>query len=198
MILLRLLARLAGVLLMIILAAAGLGLALYCFDAFVRLGSARPDRLLHLVVVRDHVGRFLHQVSAPGPTAGLALLCGAGAILLVLLLLVGVLAPRRQRLLLLERDGQQGNLAARPAPLRQMATALAASAPGATAVTRPRLRRGGRLRASQLTMTASRSRTHEAEQVQRAIGERLQPLTEPFGVRPHVRIRSAEPGSRVQ
>jgi hypothetical protein len=198
MLLLRVLARIAAIALMIILALAGLALALFCLDGFIRLGSARPDRLLHLAVVRDHVGRFLHQVSAPGPAAGLALLCGIGAVVLGIVLMVGVLAPRRQRLILLEREGPEGRLAARPAPLRDMASALAASAPGATAVARPRLRRGGRLRPSRLTLTATRSRTQDAQQVERAIGERLHPLTEPFGVHSRVHVRSGEPGSRVQ
>jgi hypothetical protein len=79
-----------------------------------------------------------------------------------------------------------------------MAGALAASAPGATAVARPRLRRGGRLRPSHLTVTASRSRTSDTEEVERAINERLQPLTGPFHVRSRVRVHSAEPGERVQ
>jgi hypothetical protein len=198
MLLLRVLARLAGIALMLVLALAGLGVALFCLDGFIRLGSARPDRLLHLPVVRDHVGRFLHQVSAPGPTAGLALLCGVGALVLGLLLLIGLLAPRRQRLVFLEREGGEGTLAARPTALRQMAGALAASTPGATAVTRARLRRGGRLRPIQLTVVASRSRTHDPGQVERGIDERLKPLKEPFGMRARVHVRAAEPGSRVQ
>jgi len=198
MLLLRALARVAGVLLMLILALAGLALVLYCLDGFIRLGSARPDRLLHLPAVRDHVGRFLHQITAPGPAAALALLCGAGAILLGIVLLIGVLAPRRQRLILLERDGSEGTLAARRRPMRDMARALAGSAQGATTVARPRLHAGGRLRPSRLTVTATHSRTHDSQQVERAIGERLQPLTEPFGVRARVHVRSGEPGSRVQ
>ena len=71
---LRTLARLIGFLWMLLLALFGLGVALYCFDGLVSLGSARPDRLLHLPSVRRHVGRFLNQVAAPGSTAGLALL----------------------------------------------------------------------------------------------------------------------------
>jgi hypothetical protein len=198
MLLLRVLARLAGVALMLILAVAGLGLALFCLDGFIRLGSARPDRLLRLPVVRDDVGRFLHHVGAPGPVAGLALLCGLAAVILGMLLVAGVIAPRRERLVVLERDAREGRLAARPAPLREMVRALAASAPGATSITRPRLRRRGKLRSGHLTVTAARSRTHDARQVERAINERLQPLTEPFGVRSRVRVRTAEPGSRVQ
>jgi hypothetical protein len=198
MLLLRVLARLAGIALMILLALVGLGVALFCLDGFIRLGSARPDRLLHLPVVRDHVGHFLHQVAAPGPTAGLALLCGAGALALGALLLVGLVVPRRQRLVFLERDEDEGTLAARPTPLREMVGALVASTPGATGVARPRLRRGGRLRSPEVAVVASRSRTHEPGHVEREIDQRLEPLTTAFGMRSHVRVRTAQRGSRVQ
>jgi hypothetical protein len=198
MLLLRVLARLAGIALMILLALVGLGVALFCLDGFIRLGSARPDRLLHLPVVRDHVGRFLHQVAAPGSTAGLALLCGAGALVLGVLLLAGLLVPRRQRLVYLERDADEGTLAARPTPLREMVGALVASTPGATSVARPRLRKGGRLRPPDLRVVASRSRAHEPRHLEHEIDQRLEPLTTAFGMRTHVRVRTADPGSRVQ
>lgn len=198
MLALRAIARLAGMLLMLVLALAGLGLALYCIDASVRLGSARPDRLLHLPAVRTDVGRFLGQVTAPGPVAALALLFGVVAMVLGAVLLVGALFPRRQRLVLLERNGDEGTLAARPAPLREMARALAASAAGATSVSRPRVRRSGRLRAGRISLTASRGRNHDAGNVQHAVNDQLRPLTEPFHVRSRVHIRSADHGERVQ
>ncbi|MGZ6669485.1 MAG: hypothetical protein ACXVH3_32910, partial [Solirubrobacteraceae bacterium] len=98
MVLLRALARLIGAVWMLVLALLGLGIALYCFDALISLGSARPDRLLNLARVRRHLGRFLDQIAAPGPTAGVALLCGLGAMLLGVLLLLGTLRSRKQRL----------------------------------------------------------------------------------------------------
>src|ERR1700727_3903961 len=98
---LRPLVRLIGVLWMFGLALLGLAIALYCVDALVGLGSIRPDRLLHLPAVRRHVGRFLNQLAAPGGTAGLALLCGLGAMLIGILLLLGVLGRRKQRLAIL-------------------------------------------------------------------------------------------------
>ena len=113
MALLRPLARVIGVLWMLVLALFGLAVAMYCVDALVGLGSVRPDRLLHLPSVRDHVGHFLDQLAAPGSTAGLALLCGLGAMLLGILLLIGVIGRRKQRLVILEQDGQTGTIAAR-------------------------------------------------------------------------------------
>jgi len=61
---LRALTRLVGTLWMLALALLGLGLALYCFDGFISLGSARRDRLLGLPSVRRHVGHFLGQLAA--------------------------------------------------------------------------------------------------------------------------------------
>jgi hypothetical protein len=198
MVLLRALARLIGAAWMIVLALLGLGVALYCFDAVISLGSARPDRLLGLPSVRSHVGRFLDQVAAPGPTAGLALLCGLGAMLLGIVVLLGTLRSRRQRLVVLERDPRDGTLAARPRTLRAMARVLAEQAPGATSVRRPKLalsRRGSRGR---LKVTASRARTSDRRQVESALKERLEPISEPFSLRPRVRVRLGERGERVQ
>lgn len=198
MLVLRAIARLAGVLLMIVLALAGLAVALYCLDAAVHLGSARPDRLLHLPAVRTDVGEYLDDLAAPGPIAGVSLLCGLVAMALGAVLLAGVLVPRRQRLVLLERNDEVGTLAARPAALRDMARALAESAPGATSVSRPRVRRSGRLRAGRLSVTASRGRNHDAQEVQNAVTDQLRPLTEPFHVRSRVHVRAGGAGERVQ
>ena len=119
--LLRAFARVVGVVWLVVLALFGLGVAMYCVDALVSLGSIRPDRLLHLPSVRQHVGRFLGQIAAPGLTAGLALLCGLAAILLGILLLTGVLGRRNQRLAVLEQAHRTGVIAARRRPLADMA-----------------------------------------------------------------------------
>ena len=96
--LLRAIARLVGSLLMVVLALLGLGVATYCFDGFIGLGSARPDRLLGLPAAQRDVGHFLSQLAAPGNTAGLALVCGIGTILLGLLLLRALLRSSKERL----------------------------------------------------------------------------------------------------
>lgn len=198
MVLLRVLTRLLGVLWMIALALSGLGIALYCLDGFISLGSVRPDRLLGLPGVRRHVGRFLEQLAAPGNTAGLALLCGLGAMALGLLVLVGVLRSRRQRLVILEQDSGNGTLAAKPGTLRDMARALAEQVPGATSVKRPRLALSRRGTRGRLKVTASRARTGNPQEIERALKERLEPISQPFNLRPRIRVRLGGRGERVQ
>lgn len=198
MILLRPLARLLGSVLMLVIALAGLGVAMYCFDGFISLGSARPDRLLGLPGVRRHVGTFLQQIGDPGPTAALALLGGLVAIALGLLVLAGVLTPPRRRLAVLEHDTTAGSLAVKPRTLRAMAHALAEQASGATSVKRPRLSLARSGRGGRLTVTASRARTSDPEQVQNTLREQLAPISDPFGLRTRARVRLGEAGERVQ
>jgi hypothetical protein len=192
------LARLIGAVWMVALALVGLGVAMYCFAAVISLGSARPDRLLHLPSVRGRVGRFLDQISAPGSAAGLALLCGLGAMLLGILLITGVLGRRKQRLAILEHEHQQGAVAARPKPLRDMTQALAEQARGATSVKRPKLSLSRRGTRGRLRVNATRTHSSDPKEVTNAVISAVQPITEPFHLQPRVRIRLGESGSRTQ
>jgi hypothetical protein len=198
MALLRPLARLIGFIWMVVLALFGLAVAMYCVDALVSLGSIRPDRVLHLPSVRDAVGHFLDQLAAPGSTAGLALLCGLGAMLLGILLLVGVLGRRQERLVILEQDSQAGAIAARRRPLRDMARALAEPVRGVTSVKRPKLSlsRGGAR--GTLIFNATRTRTADSRELQAAVEQAVEPITKPFGLDSRVRVRLGESGTRVQ
>jgi hypothetical protein len=198
MALLRVLGRMVGVVWMLILALFGLAVAMYCVDALVGLGSIRPDRLLDLPAARRHVGGFLDQVAAPGSTAGLALLCGLGAMLLGIVLLIGVLGRRKQRLVLLEQHQQTGAIAARRRPLRDMARALAEPAEGATRVKRPKLSRSWGGTRGTLKVAVTRTRTADPQELTAAVEQAVEPITEPFGLKPRVRVRLGEPGSRVQ
>jgi hypothetical protein len=195
---LRPLVRVIGVVWMLVLALFGLGVALYCVDALVGLGSVRPDRLLHLPSVRDHVGRFLGQVAASGSTAGLALWCGLGAMVWGVLLLVGVLGRRKQRLVILEHDGQTGTIAARRRPLGEMARALAEPARGATSVNRPKFSLSRRGTRGKLKLKATRTRTADPRELQTAVETAVKPITDPFGLTPRVRVRLGESGNRTQ
>ena len=196
--LLRAMARLVGSLLMVVLALVGLGVAAYCFDGFISLGSARPDRLLDLPAARRDVGHFLSQLGAPGNTAGLALACGIGTILLGLLLLRALLRSSKERLVVLDTDADGARLAARPRALQAMARVLAEQARGTTTVKRPKLRLSRRGTRGRLTVTASRNRTSERDEVQRAVRSQLEPISGPFNLAPRVRVHVGQPGERVQ
>jgi hypothetical protein len=195
---LRPLVRLIGVLWMLVLALLGLAIALYCVDALVGLGSIRPDRLLHLPAVRRHVGRFLNQLAAPGGTAGLALLCGLGAMLIGFLLLLGVLGHRRHRLAVLESDAQTGTIAARSRPLKDMTRALAELVHGATSVKRPKLALSRQGTHGKLKINATRTRTTDPHELQAAVEKAVEPITQPFHLNSRVRVRLGESGNRVQ
>ena len=196
--LLRAMARLVGSLLMVVLALLGLGVAAYCLDGFIGLGSARPDRLLGLPAARRDVGHFLTQLAAPGNTAGLALVCGIGTILLGLLLLRALLRSSKERLVVLDTDADGARLAARPRTLQAMARALAEQAPGITTVKRPKLTLSRRGTRGRLKVTASRHRTSERDEVQRAVTGQLEPISGPFNLTPRVRVHVGQPGERVQ
>ena len=197
MVVLRALSRVIGMLLMLALALACLGVALYCLDALISLGSIRPDRLLHLPSVRHHLGHFLTQIAAPGTTADLALAGGVVAVLIGLMLLAGVLRSSRERLVGLA-SGRDGSLAARPRTIRAMAQALAEQAPGATSIQRPQLKLSRRGTRGRLKVTAARTPTSDRREVQAAVTRQLEALSGPFHLRARVRVRDGERGERVQ
>jgi hypothetical protein len=198
MLFLRALARLIGAIWMLVIGLLGLGVALYCVDAVISLGSVRPDRLLHLSRVRSHVGRFLTQIAAPGSTAGLALLCGLGAIAIGVLLLMGTLRSSRQRLAILAADSGTGAVAARPRVLAEMSRHLAEQAEGAARVKRPRLSLSRTGRRGRLVVHSTRTRTSDARAVKQALTAAVAPVSEPFALRPRVSVRVSEGRGRVQ
>jgi hypothetical protein len=202
MLLCKALVRLVGTVLMLALALLALGIALYCLDGLITLGSARPDRLLHLSSARRHVGHFLDQIAAGGSAARWALAGGVGAIALGGLLIAGLLRSPKQRLAVLSADDADdtanGTLAARPRALRDMSRALAEQAPAATSIERPKLRLARRANRGRLTMTVSRTRTSDPDDVERNVTEHLKPISGPFRLTPRVRVRLGEPGERVQ
>jgi hypothetical protein len=193
MLLLKALARLLEVLLMLAVAALGIGVGLYCLSGLISLGSARPDRLLHLPVVRRHVGHYLQQIAAPGSTATLALLGGIAAVIIGLALLVGLLGSRRERLIVIDGDDERGGLYARPRTAGQMIRSLTESTPGVTGAKRPRvrLRRSG-LR-GRVNVRAQRGPDPDLETVDDALHERLDPFTESLHLKSNVRVKLVEP-----
>jgi len=195
-ILLRLLVRVLAFLLLLALALTGAAAAVFSIQGDQEpVSHHRLAALLKLPEARDAIAGWFAQIGADGPVAVIALACGLGAILLGLLLALGVLVPRRERLVALERrDG--GTLAARRRPLANAARSLAEGARGVTEVkvrARPRRRAGGTLR-----VRAQRSRHADAAGARQALEEQLRPLTEPFGLRARVSSRIGGRGARVQ
>ncbi|MBV9002418.1 MAG: hypothetical protein JO304_25405 [Solirubrobacterales bacterium] len=181
------LVRLVGFVALLVLAAAGLVLAVFCIGT----GTSGPSlgrlaKLLHLASLRGTVGHWLGQLEAHGSVAVIAGACGFGAILLGLLLLAGVLVPRRERLVTLSR-GEPGTLAARRRALAQAATTLVERVRGVTEArvrVRPRRTTGGRL-----SVRASHTRRADPGQVQTAVHESLGGLTEPFNLKARLEMR---------
>ena len=190
----RALVRVVGFVALLALAAAGLVLAVFCIGT----GTSGPSlghlaMLLHLASLRETVGHWLGQLEAHGSVALIAGACGFGAVLFGLLLLAGLLVPRRERLVTLSR-GEPGTLAARRRPLAQVATALVERVRGVTEVrvrVRPLRRTGGRL-----SVRTSRTRRADPGQVQAAVLEALGGLTDPFKLRARVDVRRR--GARVE
>lgn len=197
MILLRALARLVTFLLLSILAVCGLAIAVFSIGG-VRSGNFNLPglaRLVHLGGLRDQVGELLHDLEGPGSVAGITALCGAGAVALGLLLLVGALWPRRERLVILDRS-EGGTLAARRRVLSRVAAVLAEQTRGVTATkvkVRPARRRGGRV-----AVRADYSRTQQPQDVRQRVQLALAPLTEAFGLRTRITPRLGQHRRRVE
>jgi hypothetical protein len=193
MLLLKALARLVEMLLMAAIALLGIGVGLYCLSRLISLGSARPDRLLHLPRVRHAVGHFLAQMNAPGPVAVLGLICGIGAVVIGLLLLIGLLGTRRERLLTVEQDHAHGDLLARRRTVAQMVRDVTLRTPGVTSVKRSRVRVSRNGRRGRLRLLAGRGPDSDAGTVDAAIHERVDPITSGLGLKGTVRAKLVRP-----
>jgi hypothetical protein len=195
--LLRAATRLVTFALLAALAACGLAIAVFSIG-WSRTGDFNLPglaRLVHLADLRDQVGEMLHDLAANGPVAGIAALCGLAAVALGILLLVGALWPRRERLVILERSGE-GTLAARRRVLGRVATTLAEQTRGVTATkvkVRPGRRHGGRL-----TVRADYSRSQQPQDVRQRTQLALAPLTDAFGLRARVQPRLGQRARRVE
>jgi hypothetical protein len=194
MLLLKALARLVELLLITAIALTGLGVGLYCLSLLVSLGSARPDRLLHLPLVRAHVGHFLARLAAPGPTAILALLGGVVAAVIGLGLLRGLLGSRRERLLVVQDgEGGDGGLYVRQRTVSRMVRAETVLAPGVTGVKRLKVRLSRSGRHGRVRVLAARGNDPDAAAVDGAVHERVDPVIEPLGLRGDIRVRLEQP-----
>lgn len=166
----RLLARLLGIALVALLALAGLAAAVFGIQGGHRtLSLAALAGHLRLPQLRADTGRFLTQLTAPGPVALVAAVCGAGAVLLGLVLLLGAWTRPRPRRIVLART-TDGSLGALRRPLSRTLTArLVKHDEVQQARTRARPRRrgaGGRIRVT--ARAAAGTERRQARTVARA------------------------------
>lgn len=182
----RLLVRVLTLLSLIVLSASGILVAVFSISG----GRGGPSltqgaKDAHLRELRDTTAHWLGQIEAHGSVAVIAGLCGLAAILLGLLLLVGLLLPRRERLVTLERrDG--GTLAARRRALAQLATALVDQVSG-VASTRVRVR-PRRTSGARVAVKATRVQRASATDVRASVRKQLENLTEPFKLTARVEV----------
>jgi hypothetical protein len=192
-ILLRALGRLVTFALLVVLALAGLAVAIFSIGADDNAVSLPAlARYLHLPELRDVVGDWLGMLETGGPTAWWSVLGGAVALLVGLTLLFTYLFPHRERLVTLA-ENDAGRLASRRRPLAQAATTLTEQERGILeAKVRVRTRRWGR---GSLSVRASRPRSASQADVEARAGQAVGTLAQEFGLRTRVRSRI---GARVE
>lgn len=182
---LRGLLRLLGFVALIALALLGLGVALAAL-----LGDRLGVRL-----EGSGAGDWLARLEGSGAQA-LEAVIGGGVTLLGLLLLIGALAPRRDRRAVLE-ESEHGTLDARRRALAQTFTALAERTRGVTRA-KARLRIGRRSRRGRLVLRAEHPGTAEsATAVREAVRSEVGELGDAFGLKVRVRTPLGRRGRRV-
>jgi hypothetical protein len=188
------LARLLAALLAGALAVAGLAVALFSIQGgSATLSLPALAGRLHLGDLQVAVGMWLGDLQADGPVALVAALAGAGAVALGVLLLFGVLARRRERLLVMRSD-DGGTIAARPRAVGQAAVALGEQSRDVLrAKDRTSARRrgvGGRLR-----LTIYHAPSTDGTGTAAAGRVRIQGLADAFSLRADVRGRAPRRGT---
>lgn len=197
MILLRAIARFVALLLLLALALLGLAVALFSIQGDERaLSLPTLARHLRLPELRDVTGDYLSHLEAGGPVAWISVGAAAAAIAVGILLVVGALAPRRERLVVLADEGG-ARLAARRRALAQLAAERVRGVRGITEE-RTRVRPGRRGRGGSLTIMASHSRKGSSPELEQRIAAAVAPLAEDFDLRTRVRARLGKRGSRVE
>jgi hypothetical protein len=178
--LLRLLAAVLAFLLLVVVAVGGIVVAVFCLrGGTANLSLHHLASMLSLPDLRDEVGPWLESLEADGPAAALAALCGLGAVLLGLGLLVGALVPRRERRLVIDQT-DRGTIAARRRAAGNALADLAArprEVLGAKARVRPnRKGTGGRARLK-LTEAAGTDERPKAERSRAELDELAESLS---------------------
>ena len=193
----RLLARLVGTVLLVVLAVGGIAVAVFSIQGSEQtLSLPHLASLLELGAFRDTVGGWFESLEAAGPDAALAALCGLAAIALGVLLVVGAVLPGRDRLLTLDED-DDGRLAAQRRPTQKALETLA-ERPGdvLAAKARVRPRRSGKGGSASLVLTRTKTRA-ESSRAERARAD-LESFEESLDLRVRTHERRPRKGTGVQ
>jgi hypothetical protein len=189
--LLRVIARVATLVLLIALALLGLATAIFAIQGdSATLSLPTLARHLQLPQLRSVVGDWLAQLGASGPTALVSLGGGLAAIAIGVLLLVGLFVPPRERLLLFDED-ERGLLTARPRALSQIAAALAEGVRGVT-VTRARVRSRRRGLGGKLRLSATHVASIPKDEAESAVTRALSPFAESFELKPYLTTKAGK------
>jgi hypothetical protein len=195
--LLRAVARFVALVLFVALALAGLTAAVFTTQAGDRpLSLPGLAQHLRLPDARDDVGEYLDRLEADGPLATRSALAGAGAVLAGVLLLLGVLAPRRKRTVVFD-EGEDGSRAARRRTLAGAAEALAEQTRGVTAA-RADVRPSGRLRKGRLRVRVTHARNQQQGEIEERVLGAVSPLVGAARLKPRVRAKVGERRARVE
>jgi hypothetical protein len=189
----RLLARLIGFALLVVIAAAGIVAAVFCIQsghATLSLPALASD--LQLPQLRDHVGDLLGSIEAGGPVAILAVLCGLGAVAIGLLLAAGAWLTPRPRRIVLERT-EHGSLGSLHRPFAALA-ARSAEEPDEVAGARARARAGRRRDGGRLRVMARTARHNDPRRAKGQAQASVAQLTDGLPVR--VRVTARPPSRR--
>jgi hypothetical protein len=192
----RALARLIALVLSATLAIAGLAGAVFSAQGDTSpLSLPSLATLLRLDDLHASVGVLLAHLQADGPVATITALAGAGTVALGVLLLFGVLAHRRECLVVMRSD-DEGTIAARPRAIGQAAVLLGEQSRyvlHAKAKAMPKRHgRGGRL-----YLTAYHAQSSDGSGARTATRDRIRALAESFSLGVRVRSRVPRGGPRV-
>jgi len=194
-VLLRAVARLLTFVLLAVLAAAGLAVAVFSLGGS---GDFSLPGLADLVALPDleaQAGELLGALEADGSIALRAALGGLAALVLGVLLLIGALAPTRERLLRLD-ENSEGRLEARRRALGDIASTLVEQQRGVnTSRVKVRPHRNGQ--GGRIVLRAGHPASADPDEVQRQATSALDPLTKPFDLKTRVKPHH-DTGRRVQ
>ncbi len=194
-ILLRAFARLFAFGLLAALAVAGLAVAVFSLGGSGDLSLPGLADLIALPDLEAEAGELLGAVEADGPIALRSGLAGLAAVALGVLLLIGALAPARERTLKLG-ENDKGRLEARRRAFGQVASALVEQQRGVNA-SRVRVRPHRTGQGGRIVLRARHPASADSVEVERQATSALTPLIQPFDLKSRVRARP-DSGRRVQ